>query len=60
MSGENADIKPGNCKPIYSIPEGTTIHNLELRPGKGAQLVRGAGSSAVLIAKFLISLGVQI
>jgi large subunit ribosomal protein L2 len=51
MSGENADIKPGNCKPIHSIPEGTTIHNVELRPGKGAQLVRGAGSSAVLIAK---------
>lgn len=51
LSGDNADIKPGNCKPLHLIPAGTTIHNIELRPGKGAQMARGAGASAVLIAK---------
>jgi large subunit ribosomal protein L2 len=51
VSGENADIKPGNCKPLSSIPAGTTIHNIEVRPGKGGQLCRGAGASAVLVAK---------
>jgi large subunit ribosomal protein L2 len=51
VSGETADIKPGNCKSLQSIPAGTTIHNIELRPGKGAQLCRGAGAGAVLIAK---------
>lgn len=50
-NGENADIKPGNCKELQYIPAGTTIHNIELRPGKGAQICRGAGSSAVLVAK---------
>lgn len=51
ISGENADIKPGNCKTLASIPAGTTIHNIELRPGKGAQMCRSAGISAVLVAK---------
>jgi len=51
VSGPSADIKPGNCLPIQSIPLGTVIHNIELNPGRGAQLVRSAGSSAQLMAK---------
>jgi large subunit ribosomal protein L2 len=51
ISSDNADIKPGNCKPLNLIPAGTTIHNVELRPGKGAQLARGAGVGAVLVGK---------
>ena len=51
MNGENADIKPGNALPISSIPVGTIIHNIELYPGKGGQLVRSAGNFAQLIAK---------
>ncbi len=50
-SGVNADIKPGNVLPIASIPVGTIIHNIELYPGKGAQLVRSAGAFAQLMAK---------
>lgn len=50
-SGENADIKPGNCLPLRRIPVGAIIHNIELKPGKGAQLVRSAGVSAQLMAK---------
>ncbi len=50
-SGSNADIKPGNALPIKSIPVGTLIHNIELFPGRGAQLVRSAGNSAQLMAK---------
>lgn len=50
-SGADADIKPGNTLPIASIPVGTLIHNIELYPGKGAQLVRSAGVFAQLIAK---------
>ena len=50
-SGSNADIKPGNALPIKSIPVGTLIHNIELFPGRGAQLVRSAGDSAQLMAK---------
>ncbi|NLT16229.1 MAG: 50S ribosomal protein L2 [Clostridiales bacterium] len=50
-SGEGADIKPGNALPISAIPVGTTIHNIELKPGKGGQLCRGAGTSAQLMAK---------
>ena len=49
--GENADIRPGNALPIANIPVGTIIHNIELSPGKGAQLVRAAGNSAQLMAK---------
>ena len=51
VSGANADIKPGNTLPIANIPVGTIIHNIELYPGKGAQLVRSAGAAAQLMAK---------
>ena len=50
-SGSAADIKPGNALPIANIPVGTVIHNVELHPGKGAQLVRSAGAAAQLMAK---------
>ena len=50
-SGENADIKPGNALPINNIPVGTLIYNIELKPGKGGQLVRSAGTYAQLMAK---------
>jgi large subunit ribosomal protein L2 len=50
-SGEKADIKIGNALPLSSIPLGTVIHNIELRPGEGGKLVRSAGSSAQLMAK---------
>lgn len=50
-SGADADIKPGNALPILNIPVGTMIHNIELKPGKGAQLVRSAGVAAQLMAK---------
>jgi len=50
-SGENADIKPGNALPLENIPVGTEIHNIELKPGKGGQLVRSAGNVAQLMAK---------
>ena len=50
-AGANADIKPGNVLPISQIPVGTIIHNIELYPGKGAQLVRSAGAFAQLMAK---------
>ena len=51
MAGPNADIKPGNALPFENIPVGTMIHNIELYPGKGAQLVRSAGVAAQLMAK---------
>lgn len=51
VSSATADIKPGNCLPIENIPVGTIIHNIELYPGKGAQLVRSAGVYAQLMAK---------
>ena len=51
ISSANADIKPGNCLPIANIPVGTVIHNVELQPGYGAQLVRSAGTAAQLMAK---------
>jgi large subunit ribosomal protein L2 len=51
MSGENADIKPGNCLPIANIPVGTLIHNIELNPMQGGKLVKAAGQSAQLMAK---------
>jgi large subunit ribosomal protein L2 len=50
-SGEGSDIRPGNSLPIRSIPVGTTIHNIELKPGKGGQMVRSAGGFAQLQAK---------
>ena len=51
VSSKSADIKPGNALPIANIPVGTVIHNIELYPGKGAQLVRSAGVAAQLMAK---------
>jgi large subunit ribosomal protein L2 len=51
MAGPEADILPGNALPIRNIPLGTQIHNIELRPGKGGQLVRSAGGFAQLVAK---------
>ena len=51
MSGETAEIKVGNCLPLSSIPVGTVIHNVELYPGRGGQMVRSAGNGAQLMAK---------
>lgn len=51
VSGETADIKPGNALEIKNIPVGTLIHNIELKPGKGGQIVRSAGNAAQLMAK---------
>ena len=51
LSSAAADIKPGNCLPLANIPVGTIIHNIELYPGRGAQLVRSAGNMAQLMAK---------
>lgn len=51
VSGEKTDIKVGNCMKLKNIPEGTVLHNLELRPGKGGQLARSAGSSVQLLGK---------
>ncbi len=51
VAGDKVDIQPGNCLPMINIPLGTVIHNIEMKIGKGAQLVRSAGSSAQLMAK---------
>ena len=51
VSGERADIKPGNCMKIENIPVGTLLHNIELHPGKGGQIARAAGQAAQLMAK---------
>jgi large subunit ribosomal protein L2 len=51
MSGENAEVRPGNALPLANIPVGTLVHNIELKRGKGGQLVRSAGGSAQLMAK---------
>ncbi len=51
MAGADVDIKPGNCLPMVNIPLGTIIHNVEMKIGKGAQMVRSAGASAQLMAK---------
>lgn len=50
-SGESSDIRPGNALPLINIPVGSLIHNIELKPGKGGQMVRAAGNSAQLMAK---------
>jgi len=50
-AGESADIKPGNALPLYAIPTGTFIHNIEMFPGKGAQLAKAAGTQVQLMAK---------
>ncbi|MCJ7605522.1 MAG: 50S ribosomal protein L2 [Dehalococcoidales bacterium] len=51
MSGENAEIRPGNTLPMKNMPSGTEIHNIEMRAGKGGQMVRSAGASAQLMVK---------
>ena len=51
VSGEDAPIKAGNCLPLRSIPVGTVIHNVEMKPGKGGQMVRSAGAYAQLVAR---------
>ena len=51
MSGPDADIKPGNCLPLANIPLGTLIHNVEIKVGRGGQMVRSAGTSAQVMAK---------
>jgi large subunit ribosomal protein L2 len=51
IAGDSVDILPGNCLPLKNIPLGTMIHNVELRPGKGGQIARSAGSSVQLIAR---------
>jgi large subunit ribosomal protein L2 len=51
VSSRHADIRPGNCLPLLYIPAGTAVHNVEMKKGKGAQLVRSAGVSATLMAK---------
>ncbi|MEG1915043.1 MAG: 50S ribosomal protein L2, partial [Acidaminococcaceae bacterium] len=51
ISGENQDIKVGNAMPIMNIPVGTNIHNIELRPGKGGELARSAGTSAQILGR---------
>jgi len=51
VSGEGADIRPGNALPIRNIPLGTMVHNLELHPGRGGQIVRSAGNAAQVLAK---------
>ncbi len=51
FSGPESDIKPGNCLPLANIPDGTQIHNIELKIGKGGQIVRSAGTSAQLMGK---------
>src|SRR5919204_3681442 len=51
VSGPEADIRPGNALPLKNIPLGTTVHNIELKPGRGGQVVRSAGMSAQLLAR---------
>ena len=51
QAGEDVPVKPGNCLPLRNIPVGTLVHCIEMRPGKGAQIARAAGSSAQLIAR---------
>ena len=51
VSGEHAPIKPGNAMPLRSVPVGSTVHNIELKPGKGGQVARSAGTSAQLVAR---------
>ena len=51
LSGDKADIKPGNCMPLENIPVGTMVHNIELNPGQGGKLARAAGQEAQLMAK---------
>ena len=51
IAGQKVDVKPGNCMPLKSMPVGTIIHNIEMKPGKGAQMVRAAGAFAQLVGR---------
>ena len=51
IAGQKVDVKPGNCMPLKSMPVGTIIHNIEMKPGKGAQMVRSAGTFAQLVGR---------
>ncbi len=51
VSGERVDVKPGNAMPLISMPVGTIVHNIEMKPGKGGQMARSAGSYAQIVAK---------
>jgi len=51
ITSETCDIRPGNCKPLHSIPDGTVVHNVEMNIGRGAQMCRAAGTSATVMAK---------
>ncbi len=51
ISGESAPMKPGNCLPLRNIPMGSTVHCVEMKPGKGAQMARSAGTSVQLVAR---------
>lgn len=51
IAGEKVDVKPGNCMPLKSMPVGTIIHNIEMKPGKGAQMIRSAGTFAQLVGR---------
>ncbi|MCH8208925.1 MAG: 50S ribosomal protein L2, partial [Nitrospinae bacterium] len=51
LSGQNVEVRVGNCLPLENIPEGTLVHNIEMRPGKGGQMARCAGAYAQLMAK---------
>lgn len=50
ISAKSADVKPGNCMPLGSIPVGTIVHNVEIKPGRGAQMIRSAGTGATVLA----------
>ncbi|MEZ5814750.1 MAG: 50S ribosomal protein L2 [Alphaproteobacteria bacterium] len=51
IAGDKVDVKPGNCMPLRSMPVGTIIHNIEMKPGKGAQMIRSAGTFAQLVGR---------
>jgi len=51
IAGQKVDVKPGNCMPLKSMPVGTIIHNIEMKPGKGAQMIRSAGTFAQLVGR---------
>lgn len=60
MSGPKAEVKAGNALPLSKIPVGTMVHNIEIKPGRGGQLVRGAGGSAIIQAKDKISVTLKL
>mgnify|MGYP001499909201 FL=1 len=60
ISGNNVDIKNGNCMPIKNIPVGTNIHNIEIKPGAGGQLVRSAGTYAQIVSKEEVNVQIKL